>query len=438
MAAILAALTLLTACGGGAAPPPSSAANAASFGSEAMSTKRTSDERPVYILGTVFDPVSRRALWSMNDERTALLDQDDDLLVVVDRDDHIETRDLGGGHTRWRRELPRRPHALHVTRAGVVLLDGASLVLLARTDGAELRRTVLPSAPTQVAFGSGPTSTVALELPTSFVLVDPESGKTMQTVPFDTSRPNDGASIVLSDGVATDIVHEPAFPVASSFDGGFVHTETKADGTTRVVAIDDGGRLRADERLVGANGRPPRLAHANRGFLAFNVGVDRPRTQIVRLGASAHVEPPLDVHADEFLDDDMPSFLRVDDIDLVLHVDGVVRWRSPGAMKSWDASHAMEAVRVGSVICVLEFGTASPDTWLVGIDALTGAQRYRERLAVSSLYARRPFQFRNASIERAGGSVVVTIEELGGIVVEGFDAITGARWFHEEGPWHDR
>jgi hypothetical protein len=84
------------------------------------------------------------------------------------------------------------------------------------------------------------------------------------------------------------------------------------------------------------------------------------------------------------------------------------------------------------VVVVCAFATAEPDTVLLGFDAQSGNVRYRVALPTSALWARRPFEWRRVTLERATDSVVVTREELDGIIVEIFDAGTGTRWFHDE------
>lgn len=397
---------------------------------------------PIYLLGRVVAPDTRQTLWTLNDSLVSAVTQDAALLVTIDRSHRLEARQLRDGRISWTREWPGTPSLIQLTPSGVVVVDGSRVSLLARKDGSELHRIDLATVPRRITIGDGPRPVIALTSGTSIEFIDLDTGsKAVVALAAQPARDIDVNDLRRRFGPnpPTDAFHMvDREPSVTALENKFVIAEGATSGdhaATHVVVVDHDGSIQLDTWLVGPGRNPPSLAMATPSTLGFVTSRSEAWSQHVQLQPNVKVEPPLDFYVDNFLGGNERRLLRIDGGSLIAMTGPRVSFRIPNAFPTWDDNHELAAVEVGDVVVVCVFATAAPETLLLGLDAKNGSIRYRLALPTSAAWARRPFEWRNVTVERAANSVVVTREELDGIIVEAFDAKTGARWLHDEHAW---
>jgi hypothetical protein len=395
--------------------------------------------RPLYILGKVIAPDTHKVLWSFDDTQVTAIANDESLLAIADPQHRIVVRRLVDGQIAWTRAWPDRPDQLALTPAGLAIVDGSRLTLLSRSDGSDVHATELGERPHQVSIGG---AMAAVTMRTSIVFVELATGHTrgviamsdhpVQDIDLDDVRRRFGSA---ASNAPLAQVSRP--PQTVPLEDGFVVAESQADEhpSTHVIVIAADGHKQLDARVAAAGLNAPELTLVSPRAIGLVTVAHEPWAQLIRLQPSVRVEPPLSFYVDSFVGDE-PLMLRVEPPALVATAGTTPRFRVADAFPTWDDNHVLASEQVDATIVACAYATAEPDTVLLGIDAATGAVRYRVSLATSKLWARRPFELRAVTVERAADSVIVTREEIDGIVVDLVDAKTGQTWYHDEHAWH--
>ena len=400
----------------------------------------TKSAQPQYVLGKVLAVDTHRTLWSFDDSQVAGIASDETLLVIVDQAHQIVAHRLSDGHVVWTHPWPHRPAQIELVAAGVAVLDGTRLSLLGHADGVEIHTTDLGEAPRQVTF-SGALAAVTTEQDIVFVELATGhvqgaiaiSDHPVKDLDIDDIRRRFGSAAPSDAPFA--FVSRP--PQISAFERGFVIVEPEAaeHPSTHVIVVGADGRKALETSLVGPGLNAPIMISMAPHVLGFVTASFEPWAQLIRLPPRVQAEPPVGFHVDAFVGDE-PVMLRVENSALVASVGSAPRFRVADAFPTWDANHVLEAVQLGDTIAACAYATAAPDTVVLGIDAGTGAVRYRVSLPISRVWARRPFELRRVTVEPAGDNVIVTREEIDGIAVDLLDAKTGQTWYHDEHAWH--